>query len=106
MASSERKVGDCERPECTKSDPRVFYCVDCDTWLCKLCWPLYQPHTNNRKGRDGLEHEKTQYRTYVKLKHILEPNYNDTDLEELLGEDLSTTWFGAFAWSTPPVTKS
>jgi hypothetical protein len=50
---------------------------------------------NNKKGRDGLEHEKTKYQTYTKLKHILEPSYSSTQLEELFSNDLDTTWFGA-----------
>ncbi|KAJ8113331.1 hypothetical protein OPT61_g4511 [Boeremia exigua] len=94
MASDGRRAGDCERNGCSKHDSLVYYCVDCDTWLCKSCWPLYQPHTNNKKGRDGLEHEKTQHQTFTKLKQILEPGYDDIELEELLCEDLSTTWFG------------
>lgn len=95
MSSSKRRVGECERDGCPKGVVQVYYCVDCDTRLCELCWPLYQPHTNNKKGRDGLEHEKTQHQIFTKLKEILEPDYNDKELKELLDDDLHTTWFGA-----------
>ncbi|KAF1927873.1 FabD/lysophospholipase-like protein [Didymella exigua CBS 183.55] len=94
MLSTERRAGECERDGCPKGSSQVYYCIDCATRLCKPCWPLYQPHTNNRKGRDGLEHERTQHQIFTKLRGILEPDYDEEQLEELLGDDLSTTWFG------------
>ncbi|OAL51396.1 FabD/lysophospholipase-like protein [Pyrenochaeta sp. DS3sAY3a] len=72
----------------------LLYCVDCGCWLCEGCWPLLLPHKPGRKGREGLEHERTIYETYSRLKSILEPNHDTARLEQLHIEDEDNTWFG------------
>ncbi|KAH7392786.1 acyl transferase/acyl hydrolase/lysophospholipase [Pyrenochaeta sp. MPI-SDFR-AT-0127] len=89
-----RQSEDCVGLNCTSTANRVWYCIDCDSFLCDPCWSQYPPHTGDRKGRDGLEHERTKYNVYVQLRHILNPKYTRDELENLHYRDLDTTWFG------------
>ncbi|KAF2128735.1 hypothetical protein P153DRAFT_340903 [Dothidotthia symphoricarpi CBS 119687] len=90
---SSRRYDECEL-NYDNHDTNIWYCVDCDSCLCESCWILYPPHTGNKKGRDGLEHEKTLHHVYSRLKDILNPNHNAAQLEEIHNRDLDTTWFG------------
>lgn len=92
MGSRRSEV--CVGLNCTTPANRVWYCIDCDSFLCDPCWSQYQPHTGGRKGRDGLEHERTKHNVYLQLKHILNPKYTRDELENLHYRDLDTTWFG------------
>ncbi|KAF2826308.1 FabD/lysophospholipase-like protein, partial [Ophiobolus disseminans] len=93
MTSPQFDDCDSKGPGCTRNTAETWYCVDCQCSLCELCWPQVLPHTGGRTGRDG-PHEQVQHHIYLKLKAILEPKYDESDLEELHRRDLDTTWFG------------
>jgi len=76
----------------------IWYCVDCACWLCEPCWLSYPPHAPGKRGRDGLEHERTKYDVYRKLENILTPEVSPATLERLHCRDLDSTWFGKI-WS-------
>lgn len=68
--------------------------MGCSCWLCENCWPAYPPHSGGRRGRDGLEHEKTHYHVVKKLEDILTSCPTPAAIEEFHSRDLDTTWFG------------
>jgi len=94
-AMTSPRFNNCELggPGCTENTAQTWYCVDCQSSLCEPCWPQFLPHAGGRTGRDG-PHEKVEHHVYLKLKAILEPRYDEKDLEELHRRDLDTTWFG------------
>ena len=86
-------MGACER-RCKGPRGEVWYCVDCCLHFCERCWDQFPPHMGDRRGRDGMKHEKTKYRTFRKLGDILDPQLSGEALEQLHKDDLDSTWFG------------
>lgn len=58
------------------------------------CWSLQGPHRPNKKGRDGVPHEKTDPRVVRRLRSTLKPPGNIEHIEQLHHEDEATKWFG------------
>ena len=58
------------------------------------CWPLQGPHKPNKKGRDGVPHEKTNPHVVKKLKVILHPSKKPEKIQKLHEADEPTKWFG------------
>lgn len=96
FSMASQRPGECGGLHCAGVSDKIWYCVDCGCWLCAPCWGNYPPHTGGRKGRDGLEHEKTKYKVYRKLEDILTPTPSQTEIEEHHSRDLDSTWFGTY----------
>lgn len=72
----------------------VWFCVDCDTSYCDECWKYQAPHKPGKVGRDGIEHEKANFRLTEVYRRILHPPNSAHDLWELHNADTNTLWFG------------
>ena len=58
------------------------------------CWGRQGPHKPNKKGRDGVPHEKTNPHVVRRLKAILNPTRHPDAIQKLHEDDESTKWFG------------
>ncbi|KAF2814425.1 uncharacterized protein BDZ99DRAFT_555088 [Mytilinidion resinicola] len=79
--------------DCGRSSKSVRYCVDCDSHTCGTCWNQIMVHKPGRTNRDGMPHEKIDYRVYDRLNRILHPR-SDEHFEQLHDVDRDTMWFG------------
>ncbi|TKA79469.1 hypothetical protein B0A55_04232, partial [Friedmanniomyces simplex] len=52
------------------------------------------PHKPNKKGRDGVPHEKTNPHVVRRLKETLNPTRDPEEIQKLHEQDASTKWFG------------
>lgn len=84
----------CEDERCPKTSVMIWFCVDCDTAYCDECWKFQAPHKPGKVGRDGIEHEKANFRVMQVYHRILHPPNSARDLEELHHADTDTLWFG------------
>ena len=84
----------CENPFCRTPEKRIFFCASCDCFYCDACWIVQGPHFPNKKGLDGLPHEKTDINIVNNLKAILDPPGDPDALRRLHRNDEATTWFG------------
>ena len=62
--------------------------------IAKIVGELQAPHRPGKVGRDGIEHEKTDYKLYQIYKAILFPPNSQAQLRRMHMEDTSTLWFG------------
>ncbi|KAI9849895.1 MAG: hypothetical protein M1837_000109 [Sclerophora amabilis] len=85
--------GRCEGA-CGGSGTPTWYCVLCDSTLCDRCWDAERPHLKNKRGPDGLPHEKTFQSIARRLQDILEPSSDPSEQKQLHQSDEDTTWFG------------
>ncbi|TKA70619.1 hypothetical protein B0A55_07579 [Friedmanniomyces simplex] len=92
--SSEGPAEVCEDDRCGGSQHPVWHCVDCDSSYCSDCWPRQGPHKPNKKGRDGVPHEKTNPHVVRRLKETLNPTRKPEEIQKLHEQDASTKWFG------------
>nr|POE62816.1 calcium-independent phospholipase a2-gamma [Quercus suber] len=91
---SEPPAEQCEDDRCNGPQPPVWHCVDCDSSYCSDCWALQGPHKRNKKGRDGVPHEKTNPVVVRRLKSILNPTRKADEIQRMHEEDGATKWFG------------
>ena len=85
----------CEGFGCINNfDAPSSLCLSCGSVYCELCWEKQGPHRPGKVGLDGLPHEKTDKSIYERLKVILEPPEDVSELSRLHLEDESATWFG------------
>ena len=84
----------CEEQSCQRTDPITFFCVHCDSHYCETCWPLQNPHKPEKRGPDGLQHEKMNLLIVERYRSILEPSSTPQEQNDLHREDEDTTWFG------------
>ncbi|KAK0868567.1 hypothetical protein LTR87_014099 [Friedmanniomyces endolithicus] len=82
--SSEGPAEVCEDDCCGSQQQPVFHCVDCDSSYCRP----------NKKGRDGVPHEKTNPHVVRRLKETLNPTRKPDQIQKLHEQDASTKWFG------------
>lgn len=104
MAAPFSEDEKCEGGMCGPQKSKTWYCSNCDTVFCDVCWQIQIPH---KKGKlvDGLPHEKTDQNVVKKLKAILEPPDSQEELRELHRRDEDTTWFGVIRNPNPdPIT--
>ncbi|TKA29096.1 hypothetical protein B0A54_16206 [Friedmanniomyces endolithicus] len=92
--SSEGPAEVCEDDRCGSQQQPVSHCVDCDSSYCSECWPRQGPHKPNKKGRDGVPHEKTNPHVVRRLKETLNPTRKPEQIQKLHEQDASTKWFG------------
>ncbi|KAK4897196.1 hypothetical protein LTR27_005089 [Elasticomyces elasticus] len=92
--SSEGPAEVCEDDRCGGPQLPVWHCVDCDSSYCGDCWPRQGPHKPNKKGRDGVPHEKTNPHVVRRLKETLNPTRKPEEIQRLHEQDASTKWFG------------
>lgn len=85
----------CEGFDCTSDvDIRKSLCLSCGSTYCETCWEKQGPHQRGKVGIDGLPHEKTDRNIYERLKAILDPPEDVSELSRLHQKDEATTWFG------------
>ena len=86
----------CEGFSCSSGvEVSRLLCLSCGPSVyCESCWEKQGPHQAGKVGQDGLPHERTDRSIYERLKVILDPPEDASELSRLHQEDESTTWFG------------
>ncbi|KAK0902288.1 hypothetical protein LTR91_025072 [Friedmanniomyces endolithicus] len=83
----------CENDGCSIVQAVIWHCVDCDSSYCSGCWSVQGPHRPNKKGRDGVPHEKSDPHVVRRLRSTLRPSRDVNHIEQLHREDEATKWF-------------
>jgi hypothetical protein len=95
QTASSTSVVKCEDDRCKTPRTKVYFCVDCGTSYCEICWDRTIQHKAGRVNRDGLEHERLEnYSVYKIYDSILRPTSDGEQLDRLHVEDVDTLWFG------------
>ncbi|KAK3045411.1 hypothetical protein LTR09_012985 [Extremus antarcticus] len=93
-SNEEGQDDGCEDSRCRDPTAPVWHCVDCDSLYCSACWPLQRPHRPDKKGRDGIPHEKLDVHLVRQLRTILTPQGNIEKIRSLHEKDQRNKWFG------------
>lgn len=84
----------CEGNLCHGKGHPTFFCLNCDSHFCDICWVLERAHRPEKRGPDGLAHEKTNSLVVERYQNILEPPSDSIHQQALHRRDEDTTWFG------------
>lgn len=88
MPSSDYVRDPCEDLSCPDRKQRSFFCHQCDSSFCDICWDKQPAHRPNKRGL----HERIDRLVDERYRNILESSSSDQDV--LHKEDEDTTWFG------------
>lgn len=92
--TSHAGTGDEPCEECCKNDAPNYFCIDCGSTYCEICWLKVRAHAPGKVNRDGIPHEKCNKRNVERLKEIFTPASDPDDRRQLHETDAETTWFG------------
>jgi hypothetical protein len=93
-SSSSRARSPCEG-DCGDGTKHTFYCIDCLSHYCDICWPEQGPHKPGKiSPTTKRPHEKTNRDVWGKVQAILEPPQGEDLIRALHRQDENTKWFG------------